>query len=267
MNTPRSAVRGALGHTLLELTIALALGLLVVAATLSLYRSQRAAFERATDAARIHDAAAAALDILGQQIQMAGYAADGDSTAAPLFGCARGRVTGADSAAACETLTGHSDGVQVRYAADAVATWPTGGGTPTDCIGQAVPDAYVTNRFYAKASTSSGEPELYCEGGGRQAQPLVEGIERIGAAYWLADAPQALDASALPRARWPDVYAVDLCVLVRGFAMQPKRRTGYVDCDGSPAFADDGRARQPFWRRVAIRNSTAFDGPDTRSAP
>ncbi len=53
------------GHMLLELTIALALGLLIVAACLSLYRAQRAAFDRATDAARIHDAGVVALDLLG----------------------------------------------------------------------------------------------------------------------------------------------------------------------------------------------------------
>ena len=260
MNLRRFTSRG---HTLLEVTIALALGLLIVSASLSLYRAQRAAFDRAADVARIHDAASIALDMLGQQIQMAGFASRRDPSAgieAALFGCAQGRVVGADTAASCESLTGRSDGVQLRYAADAVATWPSSAGVPTDCLGQAVSDAIVTNRFYAKISGSTGEPELYCEGVGRQAQPMVEGIERIRVTYWLTGSPSAMEASAVARERWRDVYAADICVLVRGFAMQTpaKRRTSYVDCSGAPAYADDGRARQAFWRRVAIRNSPSM---------
>ncbi|SAL67296.1 prepilin-type cleavage/methylation-like protein [Caballeronia arvi] len=198
--------------------------------------------------------------MLGQQIQMAGFASGHDKTAsveAPIFGCAQGRVVGVETAASCESLTGRSDGVQLRYAADAVSTWPSSSGVPTDCIGQAVSDPIVTNRFYAKASASTGEPELYCEGSGKQAQPMVEGIERIRVTYWLTGSPSALDASAIARERWRDAYATDICVLVRGFATQSKRRTNYVDCTGSPASADDGRIRQAFWRRVAIRNAPA----------
>ena len=256
--SPRSA--HSRGHTLPELTIALALGMLIVTACLSLYGAQRAAFERAADVARMHDAASIALDMIGQQIQMAGFLSGpytGADLAAPVFGCAQGRVSGADAAASCESLAGRSDGVQVRYFADTVSTWPTSGGAPTDCLGQAVSDVFVTNRFYAKTSASTGEPELYCEGGGRQAQPIVEGIERIRAMYWLTGAPAALDASSIARERWRDVYAADICVLVRGFAAQSKRRVSYIGCDGTSAYADDGRVRQTFWRRVTLRNAPA----------
>ncbi|SAL74565.1 prepilin-type cleavage/methylation-like protein [Caballeronia peredens] len=252
---------------MLELTIALALGMLVVTACLSLYRAQRAAFERAADAARMHDAASVALDMIGQQMQMAGFLSGqnaGTGIDASIFGCAQGRVTGADASPSCEPLAGRSDGVQVRYFADVVATWPTTGGAPSDCLGQAVSDVFVTNRFYAKTSASTGEPELYCEGGGKQAQPIVEGIERMRVQYWLTDAPAALDASSIARDRWRDVYAADLCVAVRGFAVQAKRRAAYVDCDGLSAYADDGRARQAFRRRVALRNTPAMS---TRGAP
>ncbi|MDR5772450.1 MULTISPECIES: PilW family protein [unclassified Caballeronia] len=242
------------GHTLLELSIALALGLLILAASLSVYRAQRAGFERAADAAHIHDAGVGALDLVAQQVQMAGFSAAG-ATDAPLFGCSQGRVTGAETSASCESLASHSDGLQVRYAADTVSTWPSTSGTPTDCIGQTVSDAFVFNRYYAKPSTSSGEPELYCEGGGRQAQPLVEGVERMRVVYWIAGAPAAIDASAIARERWPDVYAAEVCVLVRGAAIQAKRRANYVDCDGAPAVSDDGRTRMAFWRTVGIRNA------------
>jgi type IV pilus assembly protein PilW len=247
------------GHTLLEMTIALALGLLIVLASLSLYRGQRAAFDRAADAARIHDAASNALDMLGQQIQMAGFPSSGEPAVdVPIVGCAQSRVVGADTTASCESLASRSDGLQVRHAADSVSTWPSSSGMPTDCLGQAVADAIVTNRLYAKASSSTGEPELYCEGSGRQAQPIVEGIERLRVMYWLTGSSSASDASAISRERWRDAYAADVCIVVRGFATHAKRRTSYIDCNGSPAYVEDGRVRQVFWRRVAIRNSPAM---------
>ena len=55
----------------------------------------------------------------------------------------------------------------------------------------------VVNRFFARVSASTGEPELYCEGNGKtgSAQPLVEGVERVRIRYWLAGASAAIDAS------------------------------------------------------------------------
>jgi type IV pilus assembly protein PilW len=254
------------GHTLLEVTIAMALGLIVTAGAVSLYRSQRVAFTRGADAALINDAGIAALTLIGEQLQMAGFAsADMPRTfvARPaLFGCSGGRPTGADDSLSCESLASHSDGIAVRYVADAVSTWPTTTGLSTDCLGQGLirtdPDApgvAVVNRFYARTSGSTGEPELYCEGTGRanSSQPLVEGVERVRLRYWLAGASSALDAAALAPSQWNSVVAVDLCVLVRGSPQAVQSR--YVDCDGIAALSPDTRIRRAFWRRVALRNN------------
>ena len=249
------------GHTLLELAVAMALGLLVVLATISLYRGQRHAFERATETARLHDAAMTALDLIGQPMQMAGFAAAGQPHAnnpPPLFGCAKARPVGADDAPTCETLSSRSDGVIVRYAADTVSTWPSSAGSPTDCLGQTSAGTHVTNRFYARASSSTVEPELYCEGSGKPGtgQPLVEGVERLKIDYWFRGAPFAVDASTIVREQWPLVVAADLCVLVRGEAASPTSRPRYTDCDGATVVATDGRVRQAFWRRVRLRNTS-----------
>lgn len=250
MNPQRS---GARGHTLLELAISMALGLLVVVASLSLYRGQRASHDRAADIARMHDAATAALDLVGQQLQMAAFAPLGSDAGVGLFGCFQGRATGTDDSPACESLPSHSDGVSIRYAADIISTWPTSSGTPTDCLGQATGVA-VSNRFYAKTSSSTGEPELYCEGAGKQAQPVVEGIERLRISWWLKDAATAVDAGAVPRERWSQVVAADVCVVVRGDAIGAVKKSSYMDCDGALVVATDARVHRAFWRRVAIRN-------------
>jgi type IV pilus assembly protein PilW len=116
------------GHTLLEVTIAVALGLVVTAGAVSLYRSQRLALARATDAAQIHESGTTALMLIALQLQMAGFApADSPSAAVlfptgALFGCSAGRPVGADDRLTCEALASHSDGIAIRYVADGVST-------------------------------------------------------------------------------------------------------------------------------------------------
>jgi type IV pilus assembly protein PilW len=254
------------GHTLLELMIAMALGIIVMAGAVSLYTSQRRAFETASNAMRIRDAGLTALTLIGQQLQMAGFTPadivryDGPP---PLFGCSGGRPTGTDDNLACTKLSSGSDGVVVRYVGDGVSTWASTSGQVTDCLGQAVTrsvatpgtqSALVVNRYYASVSTSTGEPELYCEGNGNSgsAQPLVEGVERVLVRYWLAGASDAIDASAVTAGQWAQIVAVDLCVLVRGTPQA--RQSRYVDCNGASVLTADSRPRQAFARRVALRN-------------
>jgi type IV pilus assembly protein PilW len=260
-------IHRARGHTLIEFVIAAALGLVVTAGAVSLYTTQRTAFEHASSALRIREAGLTALTLVGQQLQMAGFVpvdAVQYHAPAPLFGCSGGRPTGSDdSRLTCETLPGKSDGVAVRYVGDSISTWPSSSGQTTDCLGQAVTSntaalgdraVAVVNRYFAKASSSTGEPELYCEGNGKtgSAQPLVEGVERLRIRYWVAGAAEAIDASAVMTDQWAAVVAVELCVLVRGSPQG--RRSRYVDCDGVSGVATDLRPRQAFSRRVALRN-------------
>lgn len=255
------------GHTLVEFVIAMALGLLVTAGAVSLYTTQRSAFDHASDSIRIREAGLTALTLIGQQLQMAGFVpADVAryNRPVPMFGCSGGRPTGADDSLACETLPSHSDGVAVRYVGDNVSTWPSTNGQTTDCLGQAVTGGsaalgdqgvLVVNRYFARVSGSTGEPELYCEGNGKTgaAQPLVEGVERVRIKYWVAGGQAAIDAWAMMADQWAKIVAVDLCVLVRG-APQGQHRARYVDCDGVSVLAADSRPHQAFSRRVAIRN-------------
>ncbi|TKC91243.1 type IV pillus assembly protein [Trinickia terrae] len=261
------------GHTLLELLIAMMLGLVVIGGAVSLYRSQRQAFAQAADEASMSDAGMTALTLIGQQVHMAGFvSADtpprgaseqtGAWAATPsLFGCSGARPVGAGGVPNCEPLASGSDGIAVRYVGDAVSTWPTASGQATDCLGQGVGASgaaeLIVNRYYARLSASTGEPELYCEGNGRSGvgQPLVEGIERLRIRYWLRGATTSVDANRVAADQWSRVVAVDLCVLTRGAPTRPRVR--YVDCDGATVLAADRRARRAFARRIALRNNEA----------
>ncbi|AJX31287.1 type IV pillus assembly protein [Burkholderia oklahomensis] len=248
-------------HTLIEVMIAMALGLLILLAAISLYRVQRAAYSAAADAARLRDAAQASLALIAQQIQIAGFVPldAHDAPPAPgLFGCTAGRPVGAGVQLACDPLASGSDGLVVRYVGDGVSTWLTTSGQVTDCLGQGVGAAdaqpLIVNRFYARVSASTGEPELYCEGSGRPgiAQPLVEGVERVRLRYRLHGTVQWIEASALSASDWASVAAVSVCVQVRG--MRTGRPVRYVDCEGRMTSAADTRARLALRRYVAVRN-------------
>ncbi len=248
-------------HTLIELMLAVALGILTLVAAVSLYQSQRLALTSAADAAQMRDAATAALTLLGQQIQMAGFVpldSEENEFGMGLFGCVQARPRGVDGMFQCEPLAGGSDGIVVRYIGDGVSTWQTASGQTADCLGQGIGIAYmpalVVNRYYARLSGSTGRPELYCEGNGKPGvgQPLVEGIERLRFRYWLRDAMQPVDASMLAQQNWRDIVAVDICVQVRGALAG--RRAQYRDCEGSVRMEKDKYMRTVLRRHVAVRN-------------
>lgn len=317
MKTRRAAAQrlggGQAGHTLLEWLIAVALALAAIGGALTLYRSQREAFSRSADAARMREAGAAALTLVGQQIQMAGYAPievpDLRARVTPgLFGCesalpvlspmdgepgcaphrnahsSASRSPGSrhpsgisafpqlrgdwDSAgswdrndargAASRSSSLDSDGIVVRYIDDAVATWPSASGEPTDCLGQGVTrhrgHAVIVNRFYVAKPPRRDAPELYCGGNGHATtpQPLVQGVERMTLRYWLRGSLEPVGARAILPAQWADVVAVDLCVVVRG--SETRARRVFMDCDGHRVQSADGHERLALSRHLVLRN-------------
>ncbi|MCA8034419.1 PilW family protein [Burkholderia arboris] len=256
-----SADRRARGHTLLEVLIAMTVGLLVLAAAGALYHAQRIAQRRAEDGFRMRDSAAAALMLIGQQIQMAGFRpldAEAASPLPPVFGCSTARVRGSGAQVRCEPARSASDALLVRYVGDAVSTWTTVSGQASDCLGQGVGEpgepAPMENRFDAHVSPSTGEPELYCEGSGRPGtpQPVVAGIDQLRIRYLRRGAMRFVDADAMRADDWREVVAVHLCVRARGEPMREPARQ--VDCDGRVAVPSDGRARLTLDRIVALRN-------------
>ena len=256
------AARHCGGHTLIELTIATALGLVVVAMVVSLYRVARQFHVTSADTAQMREAGTAALRLLSEQIQMAGFVppavpALSADVAAGLFGCASGYPAETENGLRCTGDANGSDGIVIRYVDDAVATWPTEAGQTTDCLGQGVGRAgesvVVSNRLFVATPREGGGAELYCQGtGGLARHPAVAGVDRLTLRYWIRGAAQPVRADAVAPNAWQDLVAVDICVRVRGTRVAAHGQ--YDDCDGVAPRHWDGRARQVFRRRVAIRN-------------
>jgi type IV pilus assembly protein PilW len=257
-----SGAARAYGYGLVELLVAMSLGLLVCGAMLGLYRVQRSAYDQASERARMDEAGRAALDLIAAHLRMAGYpaglfAAGAAPLAAPgaLFACAAGRPTGDLAAARCEADARGSDGIQLRYADSGISSWAAAPGVSTDCLGQALPaGAWNSARFFARPSGSTGEPELYCEGGARMgaAQPVVEGVEMLRFSYWMNG--RAAPVRDLSGVVLDHLQAVSLCVLVRG--KPAARARAYLDCDGQRQPATDRRPRQTYRPVLALRNLT-----------
>jgi len=260
------------GYTLLELLIAFSLSMGIVLALFSLYHRQHRIFERMMDQVHGMDAALTAIHLMSSHIRMAGFSSpiyrQHAQYSAGIFGCTGGYPSGVMTATGtCRPSAGRlrSDGVEVRYWADTISSWENANGQPSDCLGQALrvndgqgpKSGFSVNRFFVRKSPTTGKPELYCEGSGRQGnpQPLVEGIEYFRIRYRLVKISEWVDAAAISAANlWNAVRAVELCVIARGGQQETLSSGAYIDCDGAQHTPTDAVPRYTVKTQVALRN-------------
>lgn len=194
------------GFSLIELMIAMAIGLIIIGAAISAYLGASKASRLADAQGRMNEDAQAALSILTQQLQMAGnnpvqVGRSDKSRHNPVYGeviYATGSYTpshfivrGCDGSFSnvttaadidrlkCTTAEA-SDTIAISYEADRFNTVATrADDLPTDCMGfelaqvtatfpmEAAYSYYVAdNRFYIATSASQPSPSLYCKGNG-----------------------------------------------------------------------------------------------------
>lgn len=196
----RSRRVGQRGRSLVELMVALAIGLVVLGAVLAMYAPLGATGRQAEATARMSEDAAVAMNYLGSYLRMAGYSrpqvnaprssvtvgggtqglADSHFVGAGLRGCDDGftdpKAAGFASLTCANGAAGAS-AVAIRFEADTRNTFPSTDGQPTDCLAQKVGAAaasaldpsvsftLVESRFFVRQG-SSGANELYCNGNG-----------------------------------------------------------------------------------------------------
>lgn len=194
------------GLTLVELLVALTLGLLLVVATIAGYLGLSEAARAAEAQSRMDEDGQAALTILTAHLRMAGNNPDqplrvGTPRGNPVYGLSSFAVRGCDgvfgniaSASEVKDLTcgvaaSGSDSIAITYEADRynTVTLPPGA-APTDCVGKELPmltapvavlvepgpgteiqvaSFYLAdNRFYIGPSGPTNTPSLNCRGNG-----------------------------------------------------------------------------------------------------
>lgn len=215
------------GRSLVEVMIAMTIGLVILVAVTSLFVSSKQTFRATDDKGRLEEDGRLALNLLAFHLRMAGYgplvsnSLQGKSpktnmlddnvsasvTAVGIAGCTGGFVSAANVVRSCNN-TAAADGVLVRYVAELENSNVTAASVPTDCLGQAIirVPAVVENRFYVASNATTGLTELYCQGSGSTAsnattfvspaQPVAENIMdmRISYGFSNADDGQSSDA-------------------------------------------------------------------------
>lgn len=220
------------GFTLLELLIALTIGLVILSAGMAVYLSTGRASQVSQYETQLNEDGILALNLIQAQIKQAGYSQQiipnsGATVTGNFYGIAvRGCDGGfSDDTVAfgdltCVTGTG-SDSIAVRYQATVYNTYPTIGPppAPTNCIGNGIsantpsqvspvpstaPGNYALadNRYSVKSS--GGQPNLVCRGIKDSAvspptgdtQPLLANVEEMQLRYGVASRPSLELASS-----------------------------------------------------------------------
>jgi type IV pilus assembly protein PilW len=209
---------GQRGVTLIELMVAMVLGLVIMGVMIAVYSNSSGATRVARAHLQMSEDGQYAINVLAEQIRLAAFnpiqpgrtqnnPLPGDANGSmPVFGCdtgfQNGNVAGGTPAAAnaaalvcngAAAAGGHA--LALTYEADQFNTVPTAGGLPTDCLGTGLVQQLATdldlsvhpyftaeNRFYVRNNS------LYCAGSGGaispfSEQPIVENVERIELSY------------------------------------------------------------------------------------
>lgn len=238
-----------LGLTLVEMMVAMALGLLILLAVSSIYIGSRQTFRMQDDNARLQETGRYALEVLGRSVRQAGFwnmPINPVATATAFGGTPITGVNGAGSAP--DTVTVQYDGL-------------TG---DRDCEGNVLAaNAIVQDAFRLDNS------ELQCDGnadGTVDHQALVSDIEDVQILYGIDTTnDQSADRYVATPANWAQVVSARVCVQARSANSVNNRPQTFLNCGGAlgtatgaaavtAAGANDFRLRRTFVATYNLRN-------------
>lgn len=243
------------GFSLIELMIALGIGLLIMASVLTIYAAASRTSRTSEMESQMNEDGLIALNIIQQQIRMAGYSNfenptttdKANFTGAGVIGCSAAAfypnasaqpALSSLNATDCGEDSALGDGVIIRYEADGRNTVPTTGNIPTNCLMNSAATAtnsagvtyYLPENRYFVASSSTTPLALFCAAGA-QIQPVLDNVEKMVLTYGISATTAAADtqvvtymtASDLNTAfsgesmdtRWRRVLSVKTCLLMR----------------------------------------------------
>jgi type IV pilus assembly protein PilW len=237
------------GLTLVELMIAMTLGLLILLAIGSIYIGSRATFRMQDDNARLQETGRYALEVLGRSIRQAGFWNMPTSAVAKATGFGGTAITGVNGAA------GAADSLTVQY--DGLVG-------DRDCEGNAL----AANAVVQDAYRLNGN-DLQCDGnadGTVDPQTLVSNIEDVQILYGIdTNGDQSVDQYVAAPANWGQVYSTRICVQARSANRVSNAPQRYLNCGGAlgtaagaaaftTAGANDLRLRRVFVATYSLRN-------------
>lgn len=252
--------RSQAGLTLVELLVALAIGLLVLAGAGTVFASSNADMAVQTEEADAEEAGRYALEIIGRAVRQAGYV---DLTAGPAAS-AQPALAGLDAASLGKTSAGiatplassvHGSDVLAMHF-EGAGKPPGGDGSVLNCAGFAVPAHQEGWSIFYLARAADGSGELRCKyraKNGWSADAVVAGVDTFQVLYGLdTDEP----ADGTPN-RYVNASAIDLL------------DQGIVLTGASPESRKQELNERSWWNRVVavryallLRGSRASPGSD-----
>ncbi|MCF6364093.1 MAG: PilW family protein [Gammaproteobacteria bacterium] len=230
------------GFSLVEIMVAMTLGLVLLGGTITLYASSKDSYRLQENIAGLQENARFAIHALRRDVEMAGFPMAREIVPFNI----------------AETLDGGgntSDQLSIQYNS---SNPPNN----TDCLGTVVapPGTLITNRY-----TINNDGDLVCQGNTNNlTQTLVENVINMQALYGVdTDANgsanqylRANEVTALPGNPWLQVVSLRLALLVASeTAVGPAPRPPLTLLDAVPAFAPaDNRLYRVFTTTIPLRN-------------
>lgn len=262
------------GFALIEILVALGIGLVVVGAVLASYLSNAQTGRLQSAAAQMDEDAQIGLRILTRELLMAGYAMPTSMNAdtrvfnqsyegRAVFGCDKGFSAAPSANPSTCAGSGGAPAIEIAYEVDLYNS-VVSKGKGTDCAGVAVPASQngITFNRYSVGSSTAGRSELRCSSGSSTI-PLVDNVERLQFWYGQSDggaSPQLIRYTQASDADFSRVMSVRVCLLMRSSEAPAKAEDAawqsYLDCDGVLRTAADGRLRRVYFSTIALRSKT-----------
>lgn len=230
----RSRLARQRGFTLVEIMVALTLGLLVMVGVIQVFISTQQSARIQQSASRMQEDGRMAMALLGRYFRLAGYTTypwdKGGTLWAPAIN-ARGFPSSGPFAASqvvsgTENDVNGADTIRIRYqgAAD---------GSVTTCLGRVVPVTQIADITLSLSAADAAQGQsLLCTDnnnpGGALTQPLVAGLQGMELWYGLSQGPNGVDANGrltgatayvtatqVPAGQWNRVISLRVSLLVR----------------------------------------------------
>lgn len=291
------------GFTLVELMVALVLGLFLAGVVSWTYLQTASSTRFGALESQMNEEGAIALELMRSQVRLSGYSEPGADDkrifkGSPLMACdggfTSGTAAGPFDALDCEGGNG-SDAIALRYQATASNVFMVGNSParPANCVNEGIAPSVgaasiADNRFYvAPDKQNANAPTLFCRGSnglnsfsGEDA--LVPNVESLQLRFAITRAPvvgqvpphqvtaivKEADLPLLGKGTtekdWTRVAAVELCLVMR--SAQPVPRGGLSMDEVTRYFDCDGDEQTATDGRIRRSYRTMVSLPNVRAA-
>lgn len=243
------ARRSQQGLSLVELMIAMTLGLIILLAIVAVYLGSRQSFRMQEENARLQETGRFALEIVGRSVRQAGF------WNMPINPVATATAFGGVPINGNNGVAGAADSVTVQY--DGLAG-------ERDCEGTQLPANGVVTEVYSINANN----ELVCEGVDQNnaASPLVGNVEDMQILYGIdTTADQSVDRYQAAPANWGRVLSARVCIQARSVNEVSSVPQRFLNCGGAlgtaagaaaftAAAAGDNTLRRTFIATFNLRN-------------